>query len=349
MEEELMSYMDFSGINAWMDELFGRNVMSMEELMANLFEGNFKSMLSLLAEYVQTVCLGGLERCKNLFLGLLFLGIMAVLVSTFGDLVSDGRMEVFSRYFIFLFSSLFILRCFGEAYETAYGFLEEAETLAGVMMPSFCLAMGMANGPVTAAAFYELQLLLIFLIEKVLVGILLPLVQIHCMLQILNQLSESKHFAGLTELIKKAVMFVTKASLFVSIAGVLLQAAFLPAVDGVKSRIFIKTVSLFPGLGDYANVITEMLLQGATLLKGCIGVAGVFLFSFLCIRPIVMTLLYGAVIRVASAIMQISGEKKFTDHIWKTADSFFLLARVQLFGSGMFFVAIVIAASVFRK
>ena len=347
MEEELLTYMDFSQVDQWLDSIFKSGSVNASDLIEGLMKGDFKDLIALLADYVQEVLLGNLQQCKQVFLTILFLGILAILLNGLSDLFRNSKMEVFAGYFVYMFSSLVLLKCLGIAYENAMAFLTEMEQMIGVLMPAFCITMGMANGPVTAAAFYELQLFLLLIIERVLVAVLLPLVQINGILHVLNRLTDGKRFDGVLKILKKCILFTTKVSLFVALVGSMLQAALLPLVDNMQSRLLSKTVSLFPGMGDYADVITKLLIQGASLIKGCVGILGLFVLAILCLRPVLITLMYGCVIRLASAILQVSGEKKFTEHVWEMADSFFLLARIQLFGSGMFFVAITVAASAF--
>lgn len=347
MEEELLAYMDFSQVDQLLNSIFGTGSVNASDLIEGLMKGDFKELIALLTDYVQNVVLGNLHQCKNVFLTILFLGILAILLNGLGDLFHNSKMELFAGYFIYMFSSLVLLKCLGISYENAKSFLTEMEQLIGVLMPAFCITMGMANGPVTAAAFYELQFLLLLILERILVAILLPMVQIYGMLHVLNRLPEGNRFGGVQKIVKKCILFVTKISLFAALVSSMLQATLLPVVDNMQSRLLSKTVSLFPGMGDYADVITKLLIQGATLIKGCVGILGLFVLAVLCLRPVLITLMYGCVIRLASAILQVSGEKKFTEHIWEMADSFFLLARIQLFGSGMFFVAITVAASAF--
>lgn len=349
METELLGVMNFKELEAFLNSFFYDNRVSVEQLLEELIGGDFSSFLNLLKQYLFDAVTGNLSQCRGLFLGILLLGIFAIILSGMSDLFSSSQLALFSRYFVFMFVSLLLLKCFAESYENAKALLTEMEEFVGVLMPVFCIALGMANGTITAAAHYELQLLLLFLIQKLMLTILLPLVQVYCILHVMNELPEGNRFSGVLALMKKAILFATKASLFVSIGGSMLQAALLPAVDGLKNQMLVKTVSLFPGFGDYAQAISEMILRGAYLVKNSVGVVGIFLLILMCLRPVVITLMYGCVIRLVSAILQISGEKKFTAHIWNMADSFFLLARIQLFGGGLFFVSIAVATLGFLR
>lgn len=349
MEEKLLSALDLGNLNGFLDSILYGESITVEELLKELMSGDVSSFTKLLGEYVHQVFFGNLEQCRDLFLGIMLLGIFAIVLSSMSDLFSNSQIAVFSRYFVFMFVSLLLLKCFVGSYESAKTLLEEMESFTGALMPVFCIALGMSNGTVTAVAHYELQLFLLFLVQKILITILLPLVQVYCMLHVMNQLPEGNRFGGIMALIKKIIVFVTKASLFASIGGSMMQAAIMPSVDGFRNQLFIKTVSLFPGLGDYADAIGEMVLQGASLIKNSIGIIGIFILIIMCIRPVLVTLMYGCVIRLASALLQLSGEKKFTSHIWKMADSFFLLARIQFFGGGIFFVSIAVATVAFYR
>lgn len=349
MEEKLLAALDFGALNGFLDSILYGESITVEELLKELTSGDFSSFIKLLGEYVHQVFLGNLEQCRDLFLGIMLLGIFAIVLSSMSDLFSNSQIAMFSRYFVFMFVSLLLLKCFVASYESAKSLLEEMESFTGALMPVFCIALGMSNGTVTAVAHYELQLFLLFLVQKILISILLPLVQVYCILHVMNQLPEGNRFGGIMALIKKIIVFVTKASLFASIGGSMMQAAIMPSVDGLRNQLFIKTVSLFPGLGDYADAIGEMVLQGASLIKNSIGMIGIFLLILMCIKPVLVTLMYGCVIRLASALLQLSGEKKFTGHIWKMADSFFLLARIQFFGGGIFFVSIAVATVAFYR
>lgn len=349
MEEKLLAALDFGDLNGFLDSILYGKSITVEELLKELTSGDFSSFIKLLGEYVHQVFLGNLEQCRDLFLGIMLLGIFAIVLSSMSDLFSNSQIAMFSRYFVFMFVSLLLLKCFVASYESAKSLLEEMESFTGALMPVFCIALGMSNGTVTAVAHYELQLFLLFLVQKILISILLPLVQVYCILHVMNQLPEGNRFGGIMALIKKIIVFVTKASLFASIGGSMMQAAIMPSVDGLRNQLFIKTVSLFPGLGDYADAIGEMVLQGASLIKNSIGMIGIFLLILMCIKPVLVTLMYGCVIRLASALLQLSGEKKFTGHIWKMADSFFLLARIQFFGGGIFFVSIAVATVAFYR
>jgi stage III sporulation protein AE len=349
MEEKLLNALDLGDLNEFLNSILYRQDIKLENLLHEITEGNISGFIKILQEYIHQIFWGNLEQCRDLFLGIMLLGIFALLLSSMSETFANSRIAIFSRYFIVMFLSLLLLKSFAMVYEMAKSLLEEMGSFVGAFMPVFCIMLGMANGNITAVGYYELQLLLLWLVQKVLILIFLPLVQIYCMLQIMEQLQEGSRFRGILSLLKKIILFSTKAGLFASIGGSVLQAAVMPVVDGLHSQMIQKTISLFPGLGDYADAIGQLVLQGATVIKNGVGIIGILILILMCIRPVMITCMYGCIIRLASALLQLSGEKKMTGHIWKMADSFFLLARIQFFGGGIFFVSIAVATVAFYR
>lgn len=346
--DDLIGTMDFRSLNQLLNELFGKHNVTFEDLLDELMQGNLNSFKELFFQYAKDVVCSDFLQCKNLFLGIFFLGIFALLLNGMSDLLSaqsgaSGRLAYFSGYFIFLFASIILMKTFMISYRECLTFMSEMKSFCGLLMPALCMVLGIAGGPVTATAFYEFQLFLIFIIENVMTLLVMPMVQLVCVLHVLNQLPDGNRFGGIISLLKRSVVFLTRSAIFASIAGSLLQAGLMPEIDGTRSKLLIKTVSLIPGLGDYATAITETILRGSILVKNSIGFIGIFILFMMCFKPAIATLMYGFVTRAASAILQISGEKKYTAHVWKMADCFFLLTRVQLFCGGMFFVSIAVA------
>lgn len=342
MDNALIRGMDLRNIDTFLNRIMGGNTVSADDLITEIMQGNMDTIKALLIQYVRDVCVGNLTQCREIFLGIFLLGIFALLLHGLSDLFANEKITIFSNYFIFLFVSLILMKCFLRSYEQCLSFLDEMKSFCGVLMPAMCMVMGISGGPVTAAAYYELQLFFLFIVENIMAAFVMPMVQFICVLYVLNQLPEGNRFGGMIALMRKLVIFMTRSAIFAAVSGSLLQAGIMPAVDGVQSRVILKTVSFIPGLGDYAMAITETVLRGAVLVKNSIGIVGIFILFVMCFRPAVTTLMLGFVVRLASAVLQISGEKKFTSHVWKMADCFFLLSRVQLFASGMFFIAIAV-------
>lgn len=80
------------------------------------------------------------------------------------------------------------------------------------MVPTFLLTVGVASGPVTVGAGYQLMLLLIYGTEKILLGVVLPLIYSYCLLTMINGIWVEEKLALLADLLEKLIGWILKAS-----------------------------------------------------------------------------------------------------------------------------------------
>lgn len=102
------------------------------------------------------------------------------------------------------------------------------------MVPTFLLTVGVASGPVTVGAGYQLMLLLIYGTEKILLGVVLPLIYSYCLLTMINGIWVEEKLALLADLLEKLIGWILKASLGVVTGISLFQSLITPVVDSLK-------------------------------------------------------------------------------------------------------------------
>ena len=77
----------------------------------------------------------------------------------------------------------------------------------------YFIAVSLAKGSMTAAAFYNLALLVILLVEVFMVNFLLPALHVYMMIKVLNYLSQEEYLSRFTELIETVVSWTLKTLL----------------------------------------------------------------------------------------------------------------------------------------
>lgn len=349
MTEKLLEEMDFSEWNQTLNQLFGSHSIDVDQMISNLLCGDLKAFWSLVKEGIEGAFTQNLVLGRNVFLAILFLGIMAAVLNLVSNMIENRQAVLFSEYFNFLLVTMVFLKSFETSSLLAQKTLESIGDFVKVLMPSFCIAMGIGSGTITAVAYYELQFFLLWMLERVMLCLFFPILKIYVMLSVFNELSDGNRMEGIISMIKKVLLWVTRVSLFVSLGGSLIQAAILPSVDQINNLFVQKTISLIPGIGNFAETFSQLFLSGGVLLKNSIGVVGILILLLIVLKPVVGTLLVGCGMKAATAIVQLAGGKKLCQHMWKMADAFFLLVRVQLFGCGIFMLSILIANIAFYK
>ena len=306
-----------------MQKLFPASRISVAELMGQLLQGDVLGAAgTLLQEVIQGMGASAAGR-KNILIWLIVLGILSALLIHF--------VEVFDKHQIADFSGIL-----GTARET----VENIVLFVRLMVPTYLLAVGVASGPATVGAGYQLMLLLIYGTEKILLGVVLPLIYCYGLLTMINGIWVEEKLTLLTELLEKAVGWILKASLGVVTGISVFQSLITPVLDSVKTSAVEKALSALPGIGNAADGLLELAVGSAVVIRNSIGVLLLLLLLAACAAPLLEILFTAFLIKCAAAFMGIVSDKRVTnctDHmgnagmlLFRTAGTAMLLFLITL-------------------
>ena len=156
-----------------MQKLFPASRISVAELMGQLLQGDVLGAAgTLLQEVIQGMGASAAGR-KNILIWLIVLGILSALLIHFVEVFDKHQIADLSFYFIYLLMGVILLQCFSGILGTARETVENIVLFVRLMVPTYLLAVGVASGPATVGAGYQLMLLLIYGTEKILLGVVL--------------------------------------------------------------------------------------------------------------------------------------------------------------------------------
>ena len=246
-----------------MQKLFPASRISVAELMGQLLQGDVLGAAgTLLQEVIQGMGASAAGR-KNILIWLIVLGILSALLIHFVEVFDKHQIADLSFYFIYLLMGVILLQCFSGILGTARETVENIVLFVRLMVPTYLLAVGVASGPATVGAGYQLMLLLIYGTEKILLGVVLPLIYCYGLLTMINGIWVEEKLTLLTELLEKAVGWILKASLGVVTGISVFQSLITPVLDSVKTSAVEKALSALPGIGNAADGLLELAVLAA--------------------------------------------------------------------------------------
>ena len=305
-----------------MQKLFPASRISVAELMGQLLQGDVLGAAgTLLQEVIQGMGASAAGR-KNILIWLIVLGILSALLIHFVEVFDKHQIADLSFYFIYLLMGVILLQCFSGILGTARETVENIVLFVRLMVPTYLLAVGVASGPATVGAGYQLMLLLIYGTEKILLGVVLPLIYCYGLLTMINGIWVEEKLTLLTELLEKAVGWILKASLGVVTGISVFQSLITPVLDSVKTSAVEKALSALPGIRNSIGVLLLLLLLAV------------------CAAPLLEILFTAFLIKCAAAFMGIVSDKRVTnctDHmgnagmlLFRTAGTAMLLFLITL-------------------
>lgn len=177
------------------------------------------------------------------------LGLVSALMSHFMEIFDKHQIADISFYFMYLLLTAVLLASFGQTARTATAAMENILVFIRLLVPTYLMAVGVASGTTTAGASYQLVLLLIYGVERLLMGGLLPFIYSYVLLAVVNGVWIEEKLSLLMELLEKGIKASLKAIVGVVMGISVFQSVITPVIDSVKTSTLQKIVSAIPGIG----------------------------------------------------------------------------------------------------
>ena len=322
------------GIEAQLGELFPTLQIDLETLLKQAFTGDIKGALTGVVQMTFGSVITDLASLKNTFLLLLLMGIGAALISHFIRIFDKHQVADAGFYFLYLYMAAVLMKCFFSAAYTAAEAIQNIVAFIQVFIPAYFLSVGIATGTMTAGAGYQIILLIIFLVEKILLTLLMPLINSYMLLAVLNGCLSEERLTLLESGMEKMIRFLLKASLGI-VAGI-----STPAIDSAKTGLLQKGLSAIPGVGEVTDSVVDMAFGAAVIIKNGIGFVALLLLIAIALPPLCKLLLTAFVLKAAGAFMGLVSDKRMStcaDRVgnagrllFQTAGTSFLLFMITI-------------------
>ncbi len=344
-EEMLEEELDFDAINETLEEIFPEEKMDFGETVRSIVTGDLSVSVDLLGQLLSDQLFYALQVNRESLVHMLLIAVIAAMFTNFADVFQARQISEISFYVLYM---LMIALCLG-AFQSAAAWVEDGIRLLTAFMKALCpvyfIAVSLAKGSMTAAAFYNLALLVILLVEVFMVNFLLPALHVYMMIKVLNYLSQEEYLSRFTELIETVVSWTLKTLLALVIGLNTIQGLIAPAVDSVKRSALTRGVEAIPGVGDAIGGTAEVILGTAVVVKNGIGIAGAIICFALCVVPLVQAGIMVLMYKLAAAVLQPVSDKRLVGCIGGMADACQLLMRLVFTAGMLFLLTIAIVAA----
>lgn len=353
-EEETDSEQDFSYISDWlsscdmgsvnegMGNLFPGFHLDGKELLQMVMEGDAWEAFKLLLVRVKDSLAVELGSLKQILVYILVLGIVSALFAEFSDLFAGEQIAQAGFYFLYLFLMVILTKVFLFVSEIASGAVENIVLFIKLFIPTYFIAVGAAQGTAAAAYYYQLMLMLAYLVESFLNKVLIPMIYSYVMLALLNGLWAEEKLSLLLDFIAKGIGIMLKVSLGAVTGLSLVQAVIMPVASGLRISAMRKVVSAIPGIGSVAEGMTELMLGSAVLIKNSMGVLLLILIAGACILPLLKILIVTGVVKLGAAITGIVSDKRISTCTDRVGEGCFLLLRCAFTAIALFVIVIAV-------
>ena len=193
MEEGLIDQLEMDEINGSLAELFPEEKLEFKEVLLGVISGDLNFSADLLNRLVMDQISYAFRVSKENLVHILLITVIAAVLHNFSTIFQNRQISEISFYVVYMLLIALTLNSFEVVIDWVSEGVENMTSFMGVFCPLYFLAVSIAKGSVTAVAFYQLVLFLIYLVEILISKILLPIIHVYMMVRVLNFLSAEEY------------------------------------------------------------------------------------------------------------------------------------------------------------
>lgn len=343
-EDYLMDEFDFSEIEKSLKEMFPEGKITFQDVLSSLMSGDIMDTGSIFLGFLRDQISYEFDYNRRNLVYVLLAALTASVFSNFADAFKSRQISDISFYVVYI---LLITLCL-TSFQTASLGLEQKLTMLvdfmKVLCPAYFLAVAFASGSATSLFFYNMILLLIYIVELVIVRFILPVINIYIMVRVLENLTGEDSLSEFASLIRKMITWILR-TLLACVAGInVVQGLLAPAIDTLKRSAITRTAEAIPWIGNLFGGATDLMLGTAILIKNGIGIAGALIAVAVCAVPVVQMLLTAFMYKLASAVIQPVSDKRIVSCISGISDGYEVMVHVILTSGMLFLLTIAVVA-----
>lgn len=336
---------DYNEIQHVIDDITDKgNDFDFGQYVSDLVTGEQKLSFTDILEDIKNGVLEEIKSNMGNFTSIIAIALIAAIFTNLSHAFLNNQVADTGFYvtYLLLFSVLTV--SFITASTIAAETISSILTFMKVLVPSYIMALAFSTGVATSYVFYESTLFLITFVDLILIKVVIPMINIHFIIAIANNLSKEDMLSKLSEILSQGVSWVLKTLLTLVIGLNATQGLISPVADRLKRTGLMKTAEAIPGIGDILGGVAESVLSAGILLKNAIGIAGVIVIIIVCSVPLLKIGVTTLIFKISSAAVQPISDKRMVNCISATANASGLLLHTVFVSVVLFIITITLIA-----
>lgn len=347
--EEVWKELCLEELSANFERLFPVHEDLWEGLFTRVLQGDILGAFGHLLKALTYELSGGIGDMKEIFLWLLILGMVSAVMAHFIAIFDKHQVAELSFYFMYLLMVAVLSRCFRETAACAAEAMDNIVMFVRMMLPTYLISVGVVTGSATAAAGYQMMLFLIWGVEEILIGIVLPFINGYLILSLVNAIWTEEKLSLFIDFIGKGIGWMIKGILGLVTGLSLFQSFLTPVIDTLRGSVLNKTLAALPGIGNGVEGVLELALSSGLVIKNGVGIVLLFLLLFLCAGPLLRILVMSVLLKGAAAMMGLVSDKRITSCTNRVGDAGFLLLKTTFSTMLLFLISIAVVITSARR
>ena len=326
--EELLKEINLTDVQKMLDDFMGADSFSMKEALIKLTRGEQAFSKEAVQEFVYRFFFYQLDQEKELFVKLILLILLSAVFTSFAEVFENNQIGDISFFVVYLLFFTILMDSFSKMSSSLEKTISWMTEMMKGLAPAYYMTVCAASGAASAVVFYEGVLLMVWGIQWLLLTVLLPASGMYVLLQLVNSLSREEMLGKMAELLNTAVSWGLKSLLAAVVGLQIIRNLVAPVMDSVKRGLLSRAAGALPGVGNAVNMVTELVVTSAVLVRNCLGVVILVVFVLIGAGPMlhygILSLLY----RLLAAVAQPVSDQRMVRALGTMGEGCALLLRI---------------------
>ena len=338
---DLLGELGMSDIDRYLTEENLSDV-SFSELVKQLMADGMKLDFKAAGEALLQALFDDYAQNRKTLLQILTLAVAFSVLLQITSAMERGYLVQLSFLSVYLTVMLLLMKLFLIMTDIMEGFFAKLVDFMQMLQPVFCISMVFSTGSVSAGAYYELLLLLIYIVDVTFTKALLPAVRIYMVLQLVNHMMEEQLCSRAAELVSDGVKGCVKL-LATAVVGLnIVQGLLAPGIDGVRRSTLAGAVRAVPGMWQVVNSMSDILAGSAMLIKNSVGAAALLLLVSVSFLPAIKIAVFMVSYRLCAALIEPVTDKRISGAVASLGHAAGLYLKLMFYAVLLFFITIAV-------
>ena len=326
--EELLKEINLADVQKMLDDFMGADSFSMKEALIKLTRGEQAFSKEAVQEFVYRFFFYQLDQEKELFVKLILLILLSAVFTSFAEVFENNQIGDISFFVVYLLFFTILMDSFSKMSSSLEKTISWMTEMMKGLAPAYYMTVCAASGAASAVVFYEGVLLMVWGIQWLLLTVLLPASGMYVLLQLVNSLSREEMLGKMAELLNTAVSWGLKSLLAAVVGLQIIRNLVAPVMDSVKRGFLSKAAGALPGVGNAVNMVTELVVTSAVLVRNCLGVVILVVFVLIGAGPMLHYGILSLFYRLLAAVAQPVSDRRMVRALGTMGEGCALLLRI---------------------
>ena len=326
--EELLKEINLADVQKMLDDFMRADSFSMKEALIKLTRGERAFSKEAVQEFVYRFFFYQLDQEKELFVKLILLILLSAVLTSFAEIFENNQIGDISFFVVYLLFFTILMDSFSKMSSSLEKTISWMTEMMKGLAPAYYMTVCAASGAASAVVFYEGVLLMVWGIQWLLLTVLLPASGMYVLLQLVNSLSREEMLGKMAELLNTAVSWGLKSLLAAVVGLQIIRNLVAPVMDSVKRGLLSKAAGALPGVGNAVNMVTELVVTSAVLVRNCLGVVILVVFVLIGAGPMLHYGILALLYRLLAAVAQPVSDRRMVRALGTMGEGCALLLRI---------------------